>query len=331
MTIDRTKLVELLIEKTNLSPEEIENQLEQLIERILDASERGKALEIKEFGLFFFDQEGDLKFEPSEELSTEISFKYAGMKPVELKPERNTAIPADDDPSGPFNATEDVIVVPKSGQKSPPVKPKAPPKPKPVAKPVSRHRIRKKRDRSAVWALLAFFTVLFIGALIYFNQPVNSVSENSVAISEPAPQQSGTNSPEISTETEPGIESNESSTEIPGEESINDEPIEEQIAEETVPIQDQMYGLTGEVMEGANSGYSIVIHSLYNELRAEEVAENYRADGYRVHVTARVIDGLDVWRVSLGQFESIPDAQAAAETLPEPFNENNFIQRLRQQ
>lgn len=332
MTIDRTKLVDLLIEKTSLSPEEVENQLEQLIERILDAAERGKALEIKEFGLFFFDQEGELKFEPSEELSTEISFKYAGMKPVELKPERNTAIPADDDSSGPINAADDVIVVPNSGQKSAPVRPKATPKPKTAAKPISRYPNREKRDRVAVWALLAFFTVLFIGALIYFNQPIDPVSEDSVAAVEPVPQGSEiTDSPEIESEIEPGIESNEAGAEVPDEEFISEEPIEEQNTEATVPIEGQMYGLTGELVEEANSGFSIVIHSFYNELRADEVADNFRADGYRVHVTSRVVDGLNVWRVSLGQFESIPDAQEAAETLPEPFNENNFIQRIQQQ
>lgn len=329
MTIDRTKLVDLLIEKTDLSPEEVETQLEQLIERILDAAERGKALEIKEFGLFFFDQEGDLKFEPSEELSTEISFKYAGMKPVELKPERNTAIPDDDDPSGSISTADDVIVIPKSERKSPPVKPKSAPKPKPAAKPISRQPVRKKGDRSAVWALLAFFTVLFIGALIYFNRPTDPVSENSVAVSEPAPQESGmTDSPEMDTENDSEIESDDTSAEIPDDDSNNDEPIEEQITEATVLTEGQMYGLTGEVVEEINGEYSIVIHSLYNELRAEEVADGYRDDGYRVHVTSRIIDGLDVWRVSLGQFESIPDAQEAALTLPEPFNENNFIQRI---
>ncbi len=329
MTIDRTKLVDLLIEKTSLSPIEVENQLEQLIERILDAADRGKALEIKEFGLFFFDQEGDLKFEPSEELSTEISFKYAGMKPVELKPERNTAIPDDDDPSGSISATDDLIVVPKSDRKSPPEKPKAPPNPKPAAKPISKQPNRKKRDRSAVWALLAFFAILFIGALIYFNRPMDSVSENSIAVSEPAPQESGsTDSQEMVTDNEPEIVSNETSAEIIEEDSINNEPVEEQIVEATVPTEDQMYGLTGVVVEEANNEYSIVIHSFYNELRAEDVAENFSADGYRVHITARVVDSLEVWRVSLGQFESIPDAQEAALTLPEPFNENNFIQRI---
>lgn len=332
MTIDRTKLVKLLIEKTSLSPGEVKKQLEQLIERILDAADRGKALEIKEFGLFFFDQEGDLKFEPSQELSTEISFKYAGMKPVELKPERNTAIPADDDPSGPINATDDVISVPKSDPKSPPAIPKASSKPKTATKPVSTYPKRGKKDRSAVWALLSFLAVLFVGALIYFNRPMDPVYEDSVAVSGQTQQGSeSSGSPDFTPDNDQDFESNEASVEMSDGNGNNQVPAEEQITESSVPIQEQMYGLSGEIAENTNSWYSIVIHSFYNELRANAVAENFRTDGYRTQVTERVVGGIEVWRVSLGQFESIPDAQEAAETLPEPFNENNFIQRIQQQ
>ena len=102
MKIDRDKLVELLVEKTSMERSDVEVQLEQLIERILDAARRGKTLEIKEFGSFFFDEDGELKFDPSDELSTEISYKYAGMKPVVLKAERDSTI-------SPVNqSTEDV-------------------------------------------------------------------------------------------------------------------------------------------------------------------------------------------------------------------------------
>ena len=96
MKIDRAKLVELLVEKTGMDSDEIDSQLKQLIDRILDAAERGKALEIKEFGMFYFDENGDLKFDPSDELSTEINFKYAGMEPVELKPPRSGSEPEED-------------------------------------------------------------------------------------------------------------------------------------------------------------------------------------------------------------------------------------------
>lgn len=251
------------------------------------------------------------------------------MKPVELKPERNTAIPDDDDSNGPISTEDDVVVVTASDQKSQSVKPKE--NPKQAAKPISKQPVRKKSDRSAVWALLAFFVVLFIGALIYFNRPTDSASENSVTVNEPATQELGTTDiPETDSDIEVVIGNNETNAETL-DESTNEEPSMEQIPQARVSSQVQMYGLTGNVVDEANSGYSIVIHSFYNEIRADEVAENLRADGYRVQISARVINGLDVWRVSLGQFENIPDAQEAAETLPEPFNENNFIQRIQRQ
>lgn len=331
MTIDRSKLIELLVEKTDLVREEVEIQLEQLIDRIIDAAERGKALEIKEFGLFFFDQDGELKFEPSEELSTEISFKYAGMKPVELKPERNTSIYLDDDQLATVGG-DDVIAVPKSGQKSSPDKttPTAQPKPMASKKPKSRQPTQKKKDRSTVWALLAFFAILITAALIYFNRPVDPISEGSLAISEPAPQESEITGTQ---DIEPLIDEDQMNDMEPSEETSNDEQIPEQLNETTVPIQgqDQLYGLTGVLVEEANDGYSIVVHSFYNEFRTDQVAEDLRAEGFRVQITERIVGGIEVWRVSLGQFESISDAQEAAETLPEPYNENNFIQRIQQQ
>jgi hypothetical protein len=88
MKIDKSRLIELLSDKTGMAADEVQDQLQQLIDRILDAARRGKALEVKEFGMFYFDESGDLKFDPAEELSTEINFKYAGMEPVELKPAR---------------------------------------------------------------------------------------------------------------------------------------------------------------------------------------------------------------------------------------------------
>ena len=63
MKIDKNKLIDLLVEKTEMGREEVEDQLDQLIERILDAAKRGKALEIKEFGVFYFDEEGELSFD----------------------------------------------------------------------------------------------------------------------------------------------------------------------------------------------------------------------------------------------------------------------------
>ena len=88
------------------------------------------------------------------------------------------------------------------------------------------------------------------------------------------------------------------------------------------------YGLRGSLNEEANDGYSIVLHSLSQEENARSIAAELMADNYRVLVSQRTVNGRNVWRVSVGQFESIANAQEAARTLPSPYNSNNFIQRI---
>lgn len=90
MKIDRQQLTQLLVHKTGLDLTSIDAQLDELINRIRKAADKGKALEIKGFGLFYLTSEGELRFNPSEEFKTEVNFKYAGMDPVELNPARDT-------------------------------------------------------------------------------------------------------------------------------------------------------------------------------------------------------------------------------------------------
>jgi septal ring-binding cell division protein DamX len=89
MKIDRQQLTQLLVHKTGLDLTSIDAQLDELINRIRKAADKGKALEIKGFGLFYLTSEGELRFDPSEEFKTEVNFKYAGMDPVELNPPRD--------------------------------------------------------------------------------------------------------------------------------------------------------------------------------------------------------------------------------------------------
>ena len=107
--------------------------------------------------------------------------------------------------------------------------------------------------------------------------------------------------------------------------------------EETVPnasisaseTDQPMYGLSGTVIEEANNGYSIVVHSFRTEEVAMEAAAQLRAEGYRVIVSSRTVNENLVWRVSVGQFETLGAAQQATAQLPEPYNNQNFIQRIR--
>ncbi|NBC04442.1 MAG: hypothetical protein GVY20_12155 [Bacteroidetes bacterium] len=401
MTIDRKQLVDLLVEKTSMNEEEIETQLDQLIERILDAAKRGKALEIKEFGLFYFDEEGELRFDPADELSTEISFKYAGMKPVELKPERDTSISdtdediedqivegseeVDEDPfassfeepeepkeeikktkkaeeEAPFDldeddedsegideADEDIITDPFSDEALKPLE-------EPVAeeeetrtklediKPASREAVKKK-DNTGVFILIAIVLVaVLIGGYFYYigTQSQSSVETTQTPVSqmEPGtddsdseanvldPSESQTGDQETGSNQEMTAD-NQASAEQPGANQGTESEVVSNTGVSASETDQAMYGLIGSVIEEANSGYSIVVHSFRNESNAQQAAEQLRADGYRVILSSRTVYENNVWRVSVGQFETLGDAQQATTQLPTPYSTQNFIQRIR--
>ncbi|WP_069131621.1 SPOR domain-containing protein [Rhodohalobacter halophilus] len=468
MKIDRAKLIELLVENTGMAADEIDSQLKQLIDRILDAAERGKALEIKEFGMFYFDESGDLKFDPSDELSTEINFKYAGMEPVELKPPRSgsddedeqsdepagTATgedldeifglddrddePIEDDAEGPDGGAlisppdkVDRDVDPFSGllgdassklkgadkpegesaeepeeagkeEEDPfsfiledePEEPQSeldteesddlddteveddeplfdlddevevesdePPfalddedesdedseeffdpfsetdkeEPVPMAEdsaeeeePVTKsstYKKPKKKERDPIMLVISIGLIVIVIVAALFIIPDLFDSSDDVS-QQPQPQAQEEAAPPIS--ESPAVEEENQAVLTPvepeeGSEVTDDEPQ----AEET--LDQPVYGLMGDLVDSANNGYSIVLHSLQSEDRAREQAASLAADGYRVLVSPRSVSGETVWRVSVGQFETLQNAQAAAAELPSPYSSNNFIQRI---
>lgn len=347
MKIDKTKLVELIVKKTGMEQKEVEGQLHQLIERIKDAANRGKALEIKEFGMFYFDEEGALKFDAADELSAEISFKYAGMKPIELKSERDTSIPSfeeekkkKDDFNTPTDPPEsadndatteevsnEVIENPETVADEP--------KPKKVS--LKHKRVQPQRGNNAiVWVVAAIILLaVIIGGYFYLMQP--SVSTTSQSTSELTQGESDNNlqgqeqivENEETNDDESEVENSievESSVQTP-EEIIPTDPVELQ-TDNQVSTNQSLYGLQGSVIEDANSGYSIVVHSFNSEENAEEAAVPLRDDGYRTIVSSRTVSDRTMWRVSVGQFETLTDAQAAAGQLPSPYNTQNFIHRI---
>ncbi|NBC66481.1 MAG: hypothetical protein GVY07_12620 [Bacteroidetes bacterium] len=431
MTIDKKQLVELLVEKTSMNEEEIETQLDQLIERILDAAKRGKALEIKEFGLFYFDEEGELRFDPADELSTEISFKYAGMKPVELKPERNTSISdADEEGELRFDPADELsteINFKYAGMKPVELKPerntsisdadedneeqidegseeinedpivssfKETEEPKeeiplnieededseridetdedittdpfsdealePLEEPVEKQKEKrtkledikpssrepvKKKDNTGVFILIAIVVIaVLIGGYFYYigTQSQSSVETDQTTVSrmEPDTDESDSEgngldssiSQTYNQETESSQEitdDNQASAEQAGTNQGTESEVVSNTGVSASETDQAMYGLNGSVIEEANNGYSIVVHSFRNESNAQQAAEQLRADGYRVILSTRMVYENNVWRVSVGQFETLGDAQQAITQLPAPYNNQNFIQRIR--
>lgn len=460
MKIDRAKLIELLVEKTGMDSEEIDSQLKQLIDRILDAAERGKALEIKEFGMFYFDESGDLKFDPSDELSTEINFKYAGMEPVELKPPRSgskeaeeekadktgTATgedldeifgldddegPIEDDAEGPdggalisppdkverdidpfsgllgdassklkgsdeskeeseeddpeedpfsfiledepeekeekpeeediedepvFELDDEIEIEPEkapfdvddtddggegedeeyfdpfeeSEKEEPETQPIAAKKPeekkKPAAKKPSYKKSKTEKERDPIMMVISIGLVIILIVAAFFIIPELFDSSQQPSTQTQTQEEPVTEQPQEPASETPAVEEENQALLTPVEPEGESQVTDDEPAEE---IQDQpVYGLMGDLVEQANNGYSIVLHSLQSEEGAREQAALLAADGYRVLVSPRTVSGNTVWRVSVGQFETLQDAQQAATELPSPYNSNNFIQRI---
>lgn len=515
MKIDKKKLVELLVNKTGMEATEIEDQLEQLTRRIIDAAERGKALEIKEFGLFYFDEDGDLKFDPSKELSTEINFKYAGMEPVELKPPRGFASETDqtiassgkepeekDKKEDVFGRTDDKKFMPYrneedpdededepddktraedeeelldifglgegesykeeddddndeemvlpwgdinmaestedeegdtrepdaansektssqavgSGKKENEIEDEAPerendpfagllgdassklsnsekgftedtdepehplikksasgpaaekdkkkkPEPKqPAAIPaVAAKKQEQAKTASAprkmkpasyaakkpgmdpvmiVIGVVLIFIIIAAGFLIIPGLFDDSGSrtvpgadtEQQMVENQQDPLSTDAGDRTMGSGTEDGeLQPVEDPNRLnPPEPEIEDEVSDNvDVEPEISPESSQpLYGLRGAFDDSVNNGFSIVLHSLQQERNARSIAAELSTDGYRVLVSPRTVNGETVWRVSIGQFQTIADAQEAASTLPSPFNTNNFIQRI---
>ena len=83
MLIDNEKLVGLLMENSGLEQEKVEKQLAELVSDIKKALEENEAYEVEGFGIFS-KLGNNIHFIPSEDLETEINYKYVGMEPIEL-------------------------------------------------------------------------------------------------------------------------------------------------------------------------------------------------------------------------------------------------------
>lgn len=351
MKIDKQKLVELLVEKTRMDEEEVRSQLDQLIERIIDAAKRGKALEIREFGLFYFDENGELKFDPSDELSTEISFKYAGMKPVELKGERDSTFPdiEEDDDLEDFDFLSDLSsdesnLYPGTDEEKDVFEEDEKPAGKKEKPPFKSNR-HKNRERSGsilwVFAAVAAVAILVLAYLYFIGSSATSTEEPSPAVTQVEPDALNEMDPDEN-EQPPSAEQSQSGQPDETTASENDkepaaEPSGEVISSESsepagqpeVLNEDQpLYGLQGLVLDEANNGYSIVLHSFSEESTARTTAEDLTSQGYRAIVSSRTVGDRAMWRVSVGQFETLQDAQAATQNLPSPYNTQNFIHRI---
>ncbi|WP_340103436.1 SPOR domain-containing protein [Rhodohalobacter sp. 8-1] len=373
MTIDREELISLLEEKTGMTREDVEAQLDELISRILDASKRGKALEIKGFGLFYFDEGGKLTFRASDKLDSEINFSHAGMEPVELEPPKPGVAPtskkqpeeepemesADQEKESDSDQTDadDVFGIGKTlaghvddedddeteilkpfgklFQEEPSesdVKPEPTPKedinkagtaPAKKASDSKRKTASKSRDPMNTIIVVVLAGVFLFAAYFVFTEFINppeqpeTSQQQDVELEDPPV----TAERDITAYTEPEPPQ---PVQVPEPED-DPEPLDDPIDEVTTT---DPYGLYGDLAEPEGDVFTIVVHSLRDRGVAEQTADELRQEGFRITVNDRVVDGQTYYRVGIGQFPTIREAQQEATTLPEPFNNDNFIQRI---
>lgn len=102
-------------------------------------------------------------------------------------------------------------------------------------------------------------------------------------------------------------------------------------ASQTATTESGSYGLLGPEEELLYGAYTIVLHSISNRDRAlleKSVLEskNYKATVWQ----ANVGDGQLNWRIGVGQFETVSEALSAIPSLPDPYQEDHFIIKIRE-
>lgn len=108
--------------------------------------------------------------------------------------------------------------------------------------------------------------------------------------------------------------------------STADRPTDVQISESDTRNAD--YGLMGSQFYQNLSGYTINVYSLEDQQRANRLRDHFTEDGYRATSSYDTVHGKEVWRVTLGQFRTIEDAESATRELPDGIDDNYFIRRF---
>jgi len=85
------------------------------------------------------------------------------------------------------------------------------------------------------------------------------------------------------------------------------------------------YGVNGNWKPELSSGYTIIVHSLASEDDANRIAGELQESGLRTTVLNVVVNGINYYRVAIGQFIARNDASSAASELPSPLNRSFFV------
>lgn len=345
MKLTHDDLIQLLSDALEVEKAQAEKELSEWVETVKgEVSEKGK-YHVPGLGVFSR-KEGELVFSPEEALAVEVNHKYAGMSPIEIQPasvHKKKALSEEledvevTSPTGRAGGWKESEPTESEGaevqsagakpedtsgtEKAVEGKQSAEPGEKPeayssdskagttkTAAKKKKRGVSAKRTKSGngLW-LLPIAAALVLSILLYFYFESQQLDRRY-------------NSDRSATE-EPAT--------VPEEQEVGEEPPEHEIqpAGEEEPLPFGLMEPEEEVLYGA---YTIVLHSIASENRARIEKENLEEEGYKATFwQTRLPNGNTTWRVGVGQFETVSNAERAVSELPEPYRRNNFIVRIR--
>jgi cell division septation protein DedD len=348
MVEKREKWFSLLVEKTGQTEGEIQKQLDELKERLGETARTGSELKIEGFGAFS-GRYGALYFEPSERLATEINQKYAGMSPIELVEafrESGAGIPVENMKTSPIAHVKDENSIRQDPSKEhkeqkqqdegeavkvPAAASASVENPNREADEGSKLKIhnrnyRKRRPNIGVWAAVAAGIIIILaGGWALFGSKLmqinNDRTKQNVAAVDSTQNRSafGSSQPrDQPKDTVTAVAPNSTPDSLRGK--VDPAPRD--------TIAAAKYGLKGAINPIVRDAYTIVIHSFRLHSTVQTIADSLQQKGYRA-VTFRGANKSGIhWRVGLGQFKTIKDAQKAVQKLPERYQNAHFIHRI---
>lgn len=176
--------------------------------------------------------------------------------------------------------------------------------------------------------IVAVVVVLVIGVGGWLTYDFGLFGTSNTEISTTSPQPTETVEP-----TDDNTQSEEQSSDQDEEDVEPEQPSavstgEEDVGRQSTPQQQDRYGLHGEPNQAIANGYTIVVHSLRNQQQAEQNRQQLQEAGYRALINQAQVEGATYYRVGIGQFETISDAQQAIGDIPKRYRDNNFIKRI---
>ncbi len=188
--------------------------------------------------------------------------------------------------------------------------------------------IEKEEPRDPIGTIIVAVVVVLVigvGGWLIYDFGLSGMTNNEMSTTSPqptetvAPTDDNTQSEEQPDQGEEGMELDQSQAVSTGEED----------AESTSTTRQQNgYGLMGEPNQAITNGYTIVVHSLRDQQQAEQNRQQLQEAGYRALISQAQVEGSTYYRVGIGQFETVSDAQQAIGDIPKRYRDNNFIKRI---